>query len=174
MIVPVGGGGLVSGDPSPRSAPPVDARDRGRARDEPGAARRASPPARPIAGRAALDRRRSERSLRRRGSPIEICRELERVLVTEEEIEDAFRFLYERTKLACEPAAAAACRRPARGQGRGRANPVAIVSGGNVASQTASAILAVAMKAEIHPSTCSRPSTAPAGTRSSPARPSPS
>ncbi len=40
--------------------------------------------------------------------PLEICKHLERVLVTEEEIEAAFRFLYERTKLACEPAGAAA------------------------------------------------------------------
>ena len=30
------------------------------------------------------------------------------MLVTEDEIEHAFRFLYERAKLACEPAAAAA------------------------------------------------------------------
>ena len=40
--------------------------------------------------------------------PTEICKGIERVLVTEEEIEEAFRFLYERTKLACEPAGAAA------------------------------------------------------------------
>ncbi len=73
--------------------------------------------------------------------PIEICRELELVLVTEAEIEDAFRFIYERTKLACEPAAAAGVAALLAGKVEAR-NPVAIVSGGNVASQTASAILA--------------------------------
>ena len=63
------------------------------------------------------------------------------MLVTEEEIEHAFRFLYERAKLACEPAGAVADRGLARGQDR-RANPVILVSGGNVAGQTAAAILA--------------------------------
>ena len=37
---------------------------------------------------------------------IEACRDLERVLVTEDEIKAAFRFLYERAKLAVEPAGA--------------------------------------------------------------------
>jgi threonine dehydratase len=65
----------------------------------------------------------------------------ESVLVTEEEIEEAFRFLYERAKLACEPAAAvgvAAILADKVGGGP----MAAVVSGGNVATQTASAILA--------------------------------
>jgi len=63
------------------------------------------------------------------------------VLVSEEEIEDAFRFLYERAKLACEPAGAVAVAalRAAKVTGD---RVVAVVSGGNVAAQTASAILA--------------------------------
>ncbi len=73
--------------------------------------------------------------------PIEICRDLEFVLVSEQEIEDAFRLVYERTKLACEPAAAAAVAALVSGRVEAE-NPVVIVSGGNVASQTASAILA--------------------------------
>jgi threonine dehydratase len=73
--------------------------------------------------------------------PTEICRGIDRLLVTEEEIEDAFRFLYERTKLACEPAAAAAAAAWLSGKIEAR-NPVLVVSGGNVARQTASAILA--------------------------------
>jgi threonine dehydratase len=73
--------------------------------------------------------------------PTVICRDIERVLVSEEEIEDAFRFLYERTKLACEPAAAAATAAWRTGKIQAR-NPVIVVSGGNVARQTASAILA--------------------------------
>jgi threonine dehydratase len=73
--------------------------------------------------------------------PLEICKNLERMLVTEEEIEAAFRMLYQRAKLACEPAGAAAT--AAWLSGRIAANnPVLVVSGGNVAGQTASAILA--------------------------------
>jgi threonine dehydratase len=65
---------------------------------------------------------------------------VESVLVEEAEIEDAFRFLYGRAKLAVEPAAATALVPVLRGNVRG---PVAVVlSGGNVAPETASAILA--------------------------------
>jgi len=74
--------------------------------------------------------------------PIEICRNLERHLVTEHEIEQAFRFLYERTKLACEPAGAAAAAAWLGGKIDAQ-NPVIVVSGGNVAGKTAAAILAV-------------------------------
>lgn len=73
--------------------------------------------------------------------PTQICKGIDRVLVTEEEIEEAFRFLYERTKLACEPAAAAAAAAWLSGKVEAQ-NPVIVVSGGNVARQTASAILA--------------------------------
>jgi threonine dehydratase len=66
---------------------------------------------------------------------------VESVLVTEAEIEEAFRFLYERAKLACEPAAAVGVAALLAGKIEG--GPVAaIVSGGNVAAKTASAILA--------------------------------
>jgi threonine dehydratase len=66
------------------------------------------------------------------------------VLVTEEEIEDGFRFLYRRAKLACEPAGAAATGALLAGkvpfeQGE---TVAAVVSGGNAAPETASAILA--------------------------------
>jgi threonine dehydratase len=73
--------------------------------------------------------------------PIEICRDLELVLVTEEEIEHAFRTLYQRAKLAVEPAAAVATAAWLAGKIDAR-NPVLMVSGGNVATQTAAAILA--------------------------------
>ena len=63
------------------------------------------------------------------------------VLVTEDEIADGFRFLYERAKLACEPAGAAAVAAVLAGKvGRGRI--VCVVSGGNVAARTAAGILA--------------------------------
>jgi threonine dehydratase len=71
----------------------------------------------------------------------ETCKGLERVLVTEEEIEQAFRFLYERAKLACEPAGAVAAAAWLAGKVEAK-NPVILVSGGNVAGQTAAAILA--------------------------------
>jgi threonine dehydratase len=73
--------------------------------------------------------------------PLEICRELETVLVTEEEVEHAFRFLYERAKLACEPAGAVAAAALLAGKVQAE-RPVVVVSGGNVLAQTASAILA--------------------------------
>jgi threonine dehydratase len=73
--------------------------------------------------------------------PFEICGSLERVLVTEDEIEHAFRFLYQRAKLACEPAGATAAAAWLAGKIEAT-NPVLLVSGGNVASQTAAAILA--------------------------------
>jgi threonine dehydratase len=63
------------------------------------------------------------------------------VLVSEKEIEDGFRFLYERAKLACEPAGAAAVGAVLAGRIDG-GRTVTIVSGGNVASSTAAAILA--------------------------------
>ena len=57
------------------------------------------------------------------------------VLVTEDELEDAMRFLYARAKLACEPAGAASTAALLAGkvpleQGE---TVVAVVSGGNVA-----------------------------------------
>jgi threonine dehydratase len=75
-----------------------------------------------------------------------ICREhgVESVLVSEEELAEAFRFLYTRTKLACELGAAA----PAAAILAGTAGVepgqtvVAVVSGGNVATHQAAAILA--------------------------------
>jgi threonine dehydratase len=75
-----------------------------------------------------------------------VCRanEVESSLVGEDEIRAGFRFLYAFAKLACEPAGAAAV--AALLAGKAHVKPgqkvVAVVSGGNVAAQTASAILA--------------------------------
>jgi threonine dehydratase len=75
-----------------------------------------------------------------------ICRELgvEVVLVSDDEIGDGFRFLYERAKLACEPAGAAAAAALLAGRvPLDAAERVgAIVSGGNVEPRIASATLA--------------------------------
>jgi threonine dehydratase len=138
VIVPVGGGGLVSGiqtalrDTATRVVavePELSqALNAGVEHGEPTPVTPASVADglnAPFAGRLA----------------IEICRDLQRVLVSEEEIRAAFRFVYERAKLACEPAAAAAV--AAWRSGRIEAeNPVIVISGGNVAGQTAAAILA--------------------------------
>jgi threonine dehydratase len=71
-------------------------------------------------------------------------RGIEIVLVEEDEIETGMRFLYERAKLACEPAGAASV--AALMAGKIPLNEaetvVCIVSGGNVAAETAAAILA--------------------------------
>ena len=65
-------------------------------------------------------------------------------LVSEAEIEEAMRFLYTRAKLACEAAGAAATAALLAGKVEldPGENVVAVVSGGNVATDTAVAILA--------------------------------
>jgi threonine dehydratase len=77
---------------------------------------------------------------------VEICGALgvESVLVGEDDLREAFGFLYGRAKLACEVAGAATTAALLAGkvsleQGQ---TAVAVVSGGNVAPETASAILA--------------------------------
>ena len=69
---------------------------------------------------------------------------LENVLVTEEAIAEAFRWLYGRLKLACEPAGAATTAALLSGRVELEDGDVvaAVVSGGNVAPETAAAILA--------------------------------
>jgi threonine dehydratase len=77
---------------------------------------------------------------------LEICKERveQVVLVTEDEIKAAMQFLYTRAKLACEPAAAV----PTAALLAGKIplaqdeTVVLVVSGGNVATETAVAILA--------------------------------
>ena len=59
----------------------------------------------------------------------------------EEEIEHAFRVLYQRAKLAVEPAGAVATAAWLAGKIEAD-KPVLMVSGGNVATETAAAILA--------------------------------
>ena len=161
VVVPVGGGGLDLRHRDRRQGAAPDARviavepERSRALHAGLEAGRAGP------GRAALDRRRPQRARRGRAA-LALCRELgvEVVLVTEDEIEEGFRFLYERAKLACEAAGAATAAALLAGKVAARAGRtvVAVVSGGNVAPETAAGILACAMKTDIHPDTSSRPS----------------
>ena len=137
LVVPVGGGGLIAGIVSAlqgsslrvvaveaQMSPALDAAI------EAGGQTSVTPTSIadglnvPIIGRPAL----------------ELCRDLQRVVVTEEQIKDAFRFLYERAKLACEPAGAVATAAILSGEVEAE-KPVAVVSGGNVSAQTASDIL---------------------------------
>jgi threonine dehydratase len=77
---------------------------------------------------------------------VELCRELgvESVLVDEDDLATAFRWIYARTKLACELGAAAST--AALLSGKVAVEPgqtvVAVVSGGNVGPKQAAAILA--------------------------------
>ena len=76
---------------------------------------------------------------------VAICKDqVESVLVAEQEIEAGLRFLYTRAKLACEPAAAAGVGALLAGKVplQGAKAVGLVVSGGNVAPETAAAILA--------------------------------
>jgi threonine dehydratase len=72
-----------------------------------------------------------------------VCRERvhEIVLVSEDEIAEAMRFLYARAKLACEPAGAAATAAVLAGKVDG-GRTVCVVSGGNADPEKAAGILA--------------------------------
>jgi threonine dehydratase len=145
IVVPVGGGGLVSG-----VATAIKARRPGTrvvavepecsAALHEGLAAGSSVPVAPKSAADALN------------APfagdlaVEICSRLgvESVLVSEDDLGDAFRWLYVRTKLACELGAAAST--AALLSGKVHAEPgetvVAVVSGGNIAAKQAAAILA--------------------------------
>jgi threonine dehydratase len=77
---------------------------------------------------------------------VRICTALgvESVLVSEDDLREAFRFLYARAKLACELAGAATSAALLAGKVplEGGEKVAAVVSGGNVVPETASAILA--------------------------------
>jgi threonine dehydratase len=144
VVVPVGGGGLVSG---------VATAVRGRLPEarviavEPEISRAlhdglAAGHSVPVAPKSAADALNAPFAGER---AIEICSRLgvESVLVSEAELADAFGWLYVRTKLACELGAAAST--AALLSGKVPLEPgetvVAIVSGGNIAPQQAAAIL---------------------------------
>ena len=139
LVVPVGGGGLVAGI----AAAAPDRRvlavepERSTAMHDALAAGRPVPVtpdsiadglSAPFAGEQALE-------------VLQAHGDVESVLVSEAEIEQGFRFLYERAKLACEPAAAVGVAAVLAGKvGEGAVGVV--VSGGNVDAQTTTAILA--------------------------------
>ena len=145
VVVPVGGGGLVSGIAVALKARRPDVRVIG---VEPelstalhdGLAAGHSVPVTPASKADALSAPFAGDNC------VEICAALgvELVLVSEDDLSDAFRWLYARMKLACELGAAAST--AALLSGKVAVDPgqnvVAVVSGGNVAPQQAAAILA--------------------------------
>lgn len=140
IVVPVGGGGLVTGiatacAPSSVRVVAVEPETSCALRQglEAGESRRVEPHSfadalnAPFAGEL----------------PVAVCRDLgvESVLVSDDEIAEAFRVVYSRTKLACEPGAAASVAAVLSGKVDG-GRTVCVVSGGNVAAATAADILA--------------------------------
>ena len=144
VVVPVGGGGLISGIAAAVKGARPDARVVG---VEPESSRalfealRAGEPV-PVSPVSIADGLNAPFA---GDNCLAICRDLvdEVVLVTEEEIKAGMRFLYERGKLACEPAGAAATGALLAGKVPVESGEtvVAIVSGGNVTPENASAIL---------------------------------
>jgi len=146
VIVPVGGGGLVSGVATAIKARRPDARVIAVEPETSAALREglAAGSSVPVAPKSAADALNAPFA----GElPIEICSRLgvESVLVSEDDLGDALRWLYARTKLACELGAAAST--AALLSGKVRVEPgetvVAVVSGGNIAAKQAAAILAI-------------------------------
>jgi len=139
IVVPVGGGGLVSGIAAAVSCRVVAVEpERSCALHEGIRAGRpvtVSPAsiadglAAPFAGEAAIALCESGR--------------IESALVTEEQIADAMRFLYERAKLACEPAGAVALA-AVLAQTVSAETVCCVVSGGNVSLETAGRLLGAA------------------------------
>jgi threonine dehydratase len=140
VVVPVGGGGLVSGiaaalpgkrvvgvEPSGSNALTV-----GLAVGEPT----------PVTPRSIADGLNAPFA---GALPIQVARErgVQIVLVEEAEIEEGMRFMYQRAKLACEPAGAAGAAALLAGKLLldDDETVVVVVSGGNVSGETAAAIL---------------------------------
>jgi threonine dehydratase len=144
VVVPVGGGGLVSGVATAIKARRPNARviavepERSAALHEGLAAGRSVP----VPPKSAADALNAPFA---GDVAVEVCSRLgvESVLVSEDDLGEALRWLYERTKLACELGAAAST--AALLSGKLRVDPgesvVAIVSGGNIAAKQAAAIL---------------------------------
>jgi threonine dehydratase len=139
-VVPVGGGGLVSGVAvALRGRRVVAVEPEGSAALHEGLTAGAPVPVTPRSIADGLNAPFAGELAVRLGLELDV----ESVLVTEEEIEAGFRFLYERAKLAAEPAGAAGIAALLAGKipGIEGATVAVVVSGGNVAPETASGIL---------------------------------
>ncbi len=145
VVVPIGGGGLISGVASAVKALRPDARIVGVEPEGSDAMRRALAAGEPVqmVPQSIADGLNAPFAGE---NTLAICRERvdEVVVVTEAEIADAFRFLYGRAKLAVEPAGAAATAALLAGKVPHEHDEsiAVVVSGGNAAPEIASAILA--------------------------------
>ena len=145
VVVPVGGGGLISGVATAVRAMRPDARVVGVEPETSNAlhAALAAGARVDVTPNSVADGLNAPHAGR---NALAIARELvdRVVLVSDAEIADAFRFLYGRAKLACEPAGAAATAALLAGKLPldGGNHVVSVVSGGNVDASRASAILA--------------------------------
>ena len=144
VLVPVGGGGLISGTATAVKAARPDARVV--AVEPEGSAALAAAlqagrpvPVTPVSVADGLNAPFAGENC------LAVCRERvdAAVTVSEDELRAGFRFLYERAKLAAEPAGAAAVAALLAGKVEGveGKTTVSVVSGGNVSAETASAIL---------------------------------
>jgi threonine dehydratase len=145
VVVPIGGGGLISGIATAVKGAAPDVRVIGVEPELSPAmhvALEAGEPV-PVEPRSVADGLSAPFAGE---NTLAICRELvdDLVLVSEEQIRAAMRFVYERAKLACEPAGAVSTAALLAGKLDVdlAGTTVAVVSGGNVAPQTAVAILA--------------------------------
>ena len=139
LVVPVGGGGLISGISAAVDVRVVGVEPEGSAALHAGLAAGEPVTVRPESVADGLNAPFAGANC------VEICgaRGVESVLVTEKEIEAGFRFLYGRAKLACEPAGAAGVAALLAGKVplEGTKHVGIIVSGGNIDAQVAAAIL---------------------------------
>jgi threonine dehydratase len=144
VLVPVGGGGLVSGIATAVKARRPDARVLGVEPELSTALHDALAAGHsvPVTPRSAADALSGPFAGER---CVELCTRLgvESVLVTEDELFDSFRWVYMRTKLAAELGGAAAVAALLAGKAgvEPGQNVVAVVSGGNIAPKQAAAIL---------------------------------
>ena len=145
VVVPIGGGGLIAGVATAVRGLLPEARVVGVEPEESNAMRAALDAGAPVS----IDPVSVADGLNAPfagDNTLPIVRELvdDVVLVTEDEIAEATRFLYGRAKLACEPAGAASTAALLAGKVPHERDEsiVLVVSGGNVATATAVAILA--------------------------------
>ena len=145
VVVPIGGGGLISGIAIAVKALRPGTRVIGVEPELSDAMRVALEAGHPIARQPGPTMADALRAPVAGGLGMEICGRLmdELVLVSEDELRDAMRFLYQRAKLAAEPGGAAGVAALLAGKAdvRGAKGVAVIISGGNVTPEVAASVL---------------------------------
>jgi threonine dehydratase len=146
VIVPIGGGGLIAGIATAVKGLRPDARVIGVEPELSAAMRTALDAGHPVPAVPGATIADALRSPVAGAIGLEVCFRLvdDVVLVSDDEIREGMRFLYERAKLACEPGAAVgvAALLAGRIDIEGAKGVALVISGGNVAPQLAAEILA--------------------------------